>query len=60
MIRLGSLAGYLFEGPRLLGGWTARIDTRSAEPPARMRALATCRQRQPFGPFWSVFRLICL
>jgi len=21
MIRLGSLAGYLFEGPRLLGGW---------------------------------------
>jgi hypothetical protein len=23
MIRLGSLAGYLFEGPRLLGGWTA-------------------------------------
>ena len=23
MIRLGSLAGYLFEGPRLLGGFTA-------------------------------------
>ncbi|MGH9071577.1 MAG: hypothetical protein ACRDX8_10545 [Acidimicrobiales bacterium] len=22
MIRLGSLAGYTFEGPRLLGGWT--------------------------------------
>ena len=22
MIRLGSLAGYSFEGPRLLGGWT--------------------------------------
>jgi hypothetical protein len=22
MIRLGSLAGYAFEGPRLLGGWT--------------------------------------
>ncbi len=22
MIRLGSAAGYLFEGPRLLGGWT--------------------------------------
>lgn len=22
MIRLGSLAGYIFEGPRLLGGWT--------------------------------------
>ena len=22
MIRLGSLAGYLFEGPRLLAGWT--------------------------------------
>ena len=26
MIRLGSLAGYPFEGPRVLGGWT---------PPAR-------------------------
>jgi hypothetical protein len=24
MIRLGSLAGYPFEGPRLLGGWIAR------------------------------------
>jgi hypothetical protein len=23
MIRLGSLAGYLFDGPRLLAGWTA-------------------------------------
>jgi hypothetical protein len=23
LIRLGSLAGYPFEGPRLLGGWTA-------------------------------------
>jgi hypothetical protein len=23
MIRLGSLAGYPFEGPRVLGGWTA-------------------------------------
>lgn len=23
MIRLGSLAGYAFSGPRLLGGWTA-------------------------------------
>ena len=23
MIRLGSLAGYPFEGPRLLAGWTA-------------------------------------
>ncbi|MGQ0844430.1 MAG: hypothetical protein ACT4QF_09865 [Sporichthyaceae bacterium] len=22
MIRLGSLAGYVFEGPRVLGGWT--------------------------------------
>ena len=22
MIRLGSLAGYSFEGPRILGGWT--------------------------------------
>ncbi|MEP7023624.1 MAG: hypothetical protein ABJB47_07395 [Actinomycetota bacterium] len=25
MIRLGSLAGYPFEGPRLLGGWTAPV-----------------------------------
>jgi hypothetical protein len=23
MIRLGSLAGYPFEGPRVLAGWTA-------------------------------------
>ncbi|MGH3622307.1 MAG: hypothetical protein ACRDQ5_11020, partial [Sciscionella sp.] len=22
MIRLGSLAGYIFDGPRVLGGWT--------------------------------------
>jgi hypothetical protein len=26
MIRLGSLAGYPFEGPRLLGGWTPPSD----------------------------------
>ena len=26
MIRLGSLAGYSFEGPRLLGGWTPPPD----------------------------------
>jgi hypothetical protein len=26
MIRLGSLAGYPFEGPRLLGGWTPPPD----------------------------------
>jgi hypothetical protein len=25
MIRLGSLAGYPFEGPRLLGGWTPPV-----------------------------------
>jgi hypothetical protein len=31
MIRLGSLAGYPFEGPRLLGGWT---------PPARPAVFA--------------------
>ncbi len=24
MIRLGSLAGYPFEGPRVLAGWTPR------------------------------------
>ena len=27
MIRLGSLAGYPFEGPRLLGGWTPPVET---------------------------------
>jgi hypothetical protein len=27
MIRLGSLAGYLFDGPRLLVGWTPPEDT---------------------------------
>ena len=26
MIRLGSLAGYPFEGPRLLAGWTPPAD----------------------------------
>ncbi|MGB8997100.1 MAG: hypothetical protein WCB57_18435 [Pseudonocardiaceae bacterium] len=31
MIRLGSLAGYSFEGPRILGGWT---------PPARPAVFA--------------------
>ena len=38
MIRLGSLAGYPFEGPRLLGGWT---------PPARPAVYASCYKPEP-------------
>ena len=38
MIRLGSLAGYPFEGPRLLGGWT---------PPARPAVYAICYKPEP-------------
>ncbi len=43
MIRLGSLAGYPFEGPRLLGGWTpppAPPSTRSCTSPSPRRAPA--------------------
>jgi hypothetical protein len=36
MIRLGSLAGYPFEGPRLLGGWT---------PPSTAAVYAIAHQR---------------
>lgn len=38
MIRLGSLAGYPFEGPRLLGGWT---------PPARPAVYAIAYKPEP-------------
>ena len=38
MIRLGSLAGYPFEGPRLLGGWT---------PPARAAVYAVMYKPDP-------------
>jgi hypothetical protein len=38
MIRLGSLAGYPFEGPRVLGGWT---------PPARPAVYAIMYQPDP-------------
>ena len=40
MIRLGSLAGYLFEGPRLLGGWT---------PPASAAVFAILYRPDPTG-----------
>ena len=38
MIRLGSLAGYPFEGPRLLSGWT---------PPAAPAGYASCCKPEP-------------
>jgi hypothetical protein len=38
MIRLGSLAGYPFEGPRLLGGWT---------PPQAAAVYAILRKPEP-------------
>ena len=38
MIRLGSAAGYPFEGPRLLGGWT---------PPARAAVFAILYKPDP-------------
>ena len=38
MIRLGSLAGYAFDGPRLLGGWT---------PPARAGVYAVLYRPEP-------------
>lgn len=38
MIRLGSLAGYSFEGPRLLGGWT---------PPSRPAVYAVLYKPEP-------------
>lgn len=40
MIRLGSLAGYLFDGPRLLGGW---------QPPGRPGVYAVLYRPDPEG-----------
>lgn len=40
MIRLGSLAGYPFEGPRVLAGWT---------PPARPAVYAVLVRPEPEG-----------
>ena len=40
MIRLGSLAGYPFEGPRVLGGWT---------PPERPAVYAILYRADPIG-----------
>ena len=40
MIRLGSLAGYLFDGPRLLGGW---------HPPGRPAVYAVLYRPDPDG-----------
>jgi hypothetical protein len=42
MIRLGSLAGYPFEGPRLLGGWTP--------PPAPAVYAILCKPEPENGP----------
>lgn len=40
MIRLGSLAGYSFKGPRVLGGWT---------PPSEPGVYAILRRPEPEG-----------
>jgi hypothetical protein len=40
MIRLGSLAGYFFDGPRLLGGWT---------PPSKPAVYAVLYKPDPAG-----------
>jgi hypothetical protein len=45
MIRLGSLAGYPFEGPRLLGGWT---------PPARPAVFAILHRPDPESERYAV------
>jgi hypothetical protein len=45
MIRLGSLAGYPFEGPRLLGGWT---------PPARPAVYAILYKPEPTAETYAV------
>ena len=45
MIRLGSLAGYPFEGPRLLGGWT---------PPARPAVYAILYRPEPVSERYAV------
>jgi hypothetical protein len=45
MIRLGSLAGYPFEGPRLLGGWT---------PPAAPAVYAVMYKPDPARETYAV------
>lgn len=45
MIRLGSLAGYPFEGPRVLGGWT---------PPARPAVYAILYKPEPASEQYAV------
>ena len=45
MIRLGSLAGYPFEGPRLLGGWT---------PPASPAVYAIMYKPDPDAETYAV------
>jgi len=45
MIRLGSLAGYPFEGPRLLAGWT---------PPARPAVFAVLYRPDPAAERYAV------
>jgi hypothetical protein len=45
MIRLGSLAGYPFEGPRLLGGWT---------PPPRPAVYAILYKPEPSSERYAV------
>jgi hypothetical protein len=45
MIRLGSLAGYPFEGPRLLAGWT---------PPARAAVYAIVFKPEPDADRYAV------
>jgi hypothetical protein len=45
MIRLGSLAGYPFEGPRVLGGWT---------PPARPAVYAILYKPDPASERYAV------
>ena len=61
MIRLGSLAGYPFEGPRVLAGWTAPAipavyasstvpDRPASSTPSSTSATATTSRSEPF-PF---------
>ena len=48
MIRLGSLAGYPFEGPRLLAGWTPPSSPAAATAVVNSSvALATASSRLP-------------
>jgi hypothetical protein len=46
MIRLGSAAGYLFEGPRLLGGWT---------PPSRPAVYVIMYRLEPSSRYAVIY-----